>query len=149
MVVAICAGNAFCQNVSLSHVEKGQPHIPATPESFRLSIVQAGIENGLSAKRKIPLHRMGDEAALDTLKIIGTNQSLSQTTKDNIVAVLQEAFAKPQMIVNAADREPKLTMFLLQWLGSSADNLPAKDRVDQARQQIQDSLDQKKDTPQQ
>lgn len=148
LLVIATAGCAYCQT-ALSRPEQGPSHVAVTPESYRLALVEASFHEGLPVKRGLQLHRMGDEVASDLLKTIGANQSLSQAQRDTCLALLQEAFAKPELIKNKSDRDPKLTMFVLQWLSNSAEDPDVKDRITDVQQKIQDALSQSKDIPQQ
>jgi hypothetical protein len=146
--VIAAAGCAYSQ-ATLSHPQLGPPHVAVTPESYRLALVEASLNEGPPLKRGIQLHRMGDEVASDLLKTIGANQSLSQTQRNTSLALLQEAFAKPELIKNKSDRDPKLTMFVLQWLSNSDEDPDVKDRISGVQQKIQAALSQNKDIPQQ
>jgi hypothetical protein len=87
--------------------------------SNRVNFRQSGFDAGLMQTRT------PGRSADDNLKFLAKIQSLSQAQNDAILALLQVAFIKPEMIGRESDRDSRLTMLILQWLSNSTDSVLA------------------------
>jgi hypothetical protein len=112
----------------------GKPFIPAdnTPlsgEEWRLTLVEhlmsfpSPVTNGA-----IQLWGMGDEAAVDVLKLIAAKQ-LTPAEMHAVLDIVHMAFEKPDSIIESVNRKPRAAAFLLQYLGTSASDATVTDRL--------------------
>lgn len=118
-----------------------------SPENMRLQMVQTILREGSPALTvgTFHLHQMGDEAAVNIIKILGTRATVTPTEEEaaNALTIMQKAFEEPSLIVKANDRQARATLFLLQLLEStnSGSDGVLKERIDETRQRIRTSLE--------
>ena len=142
LLSALLAAVSVYGQVTLSHPtpEPAQSHRELTPESYRRAVIDAIMQEGTPIKRARLLHRMGDDAAVNVLRVIGEKQSLTPTQKETILAILETAFQRPESISNANDKEPRVTLFVLQWISASAENDALKRQATQTRQKVLEAV---------
>ncbi len=111
-------------------------------DEFRLMTLKHILESGSSPLTvgNAQLHRAGDQAAVDLIKIIGVRKPLNETETLTLIEMLRKAFERPAAILAGSDRTPKATLFLLQSLESTIDP-NVRQRIVEARQAILDSVD--------
>jgi len=72
-----------------------------------------GTSFGVSEKQN---ERLGDRAAIATLKLFDEADLTRPETIRKLLPVLRESFSYPQLISIAEDRRPAVTLFLLHYL---------------------------------
>jgi hypothetical protein len=82
------------------------------------------------------LHRLGDQAAVDIMKILG-GKSVSDAQIPTILDMLRKAYEAPKAILIAADRQPKASLFLLGALAGYAEDSSLKQRISEMKQDLQ------------
>jgi len=70
----------------------------------------------LDSFREKAFQRSGDSAAVAIAKVISDADLQSPTTMTRVLFVLRMAFSAPQIIEVCSDREPRVTMILLEHL---------------------------------
>jgi hypothetical protein len=78
---------------------------------------------------------MGDAAAVTVTKALG-ERKLTSSEADSVLIVLTSAFADPSMVQDVADREPKTTLLVLQYLNLSASDAQLKARIAETRSYV-------------
>jgi len=80
-------------------------------------IAAAMSSNGLSLSfTEKSLNRMGDGAAIALVRILGEKSLTQPTQVRDVLSIVRQAFTAPRIITREADRAPKATLFLLNWL---------------------------------
>jgi hypothetical protein len=102
------------------------------PSQAIANVIESGAYSGTTDKQ---LSRMGDAAAVDVAKIVAGRQ-LSSHEIDGILIVLQLSFSSPQLVSTTSDRQPRATLFVLQYLTLAATDSDVKIRIGQARESI-------------
>ena len=103
---------------------------PASPEEWRLKLVTrlmtlpSPLHNGA-----VQLHGMGDEAAVDVIKALASEPSLTVAEQQTVLDIVHMSFEQTASIVELVHRQPLATLFLLQYLGSVASDATTKQRV--------------------
>ena len=87
------------------------------------------------------LHRMGDEVAVNIMKVLGEGIPLSDTNELTIWDMIHTTFEFPEAIMVPFDRHPDATSFLLRWMDSSTQDQDLKERTAQTRQYVQAAAD--------
>jgi hypothetical protein len=87
------------------------------------------IENGIPNSRAgtVQLHRMGDQAALTVISIVGTERLIPKQIS-NVLDIIHVAF-ELYASIDLSSREPRATSVLLQLLGTETDNPDLKERI--------------------
>ncbi len=65
------------------------------------------------------LYGMGDEAAVDVLKVLSTKPSLTYEEMQATLDIVHMAFQHPESIIEPVNRKPRAALFLLQYLAST------------------------------
>jgi hypothetical protein len=105
---------------------------------FRVQTVRRWIRsNEPLPDRVAQLWRLGDEAAVNVMKIIATDGPLNETQESRALDIIHKAFEHPESIRVPNDLQPNATMFLLQYLDASAPNDDIKMRIAEVRQYAQ------------
>ena len=112
-LITCFAAIGICQQLPMdSHSLKLPSHKPdtnITPAAYRLALVQRIFELGNPSANAIQLHRMGDEAGLDLVKILGTT-SLSTAQVNTALQIVHLAFEKTSQLVDQANLQPTATL---------------------------------------
>jgi hypothetical protein len=87
----------------------------AIREVMQLLGEPTGYSTGISEKQ---LNRLGDELAIALLKIYSTDELARPANVRKYLPLIQGAFAFRSLIAIPEDREPRVTMFLLEFLQS-------------------------------
>jgi hypothetical protein len=83
---------------------------------------EQAVSNALSVKggslsfTEKAVNRLGDRAAIGLMRLFAAQPVASPDQVKGILLILRNAFSAPSIIVVDADREPKATLFLLQYL---------------------------------
>lgn len=109
-----------------------------TPEEFRLKEIAwyLSLSSPLQTGA-VQLHGMGDEAAIDVLKILGDKPSLSVGEQHTALDIVHRSFEQPASILNPAHRKPAATLFLLRFLGTTAQDATVKARIQEETKFVQ------------
>jgi hypothetical protein len=113
-------------------------HKAVTQDDVKLREIETIFRLGLPLKiGAIQLHRMGDEAAVFLIKMLGSMQSatgLTDTQKRTILVMLNTAFEHPNAINNRSNVAPNATSFLLNMLEETTQDDPElKTQISQLR----------------
>lgn len=151
IVVVAVSGTGFGQNVPVPGAPgiynggalkpSNQPHVFAGPEEFRLEIVRRLMLGPTSRPTtgSVQLHRMGDEAAVDIVKILGGGTSLSAAGALTVLDIVHTAFEHPLSIASPSDQHPNATLFLLHWMDTSTQDRELKGHIGEAIQCVQEA----------
>jgi hypothetical protein len=85
-----------------------------------------GASFGVSEKQN---ERLGDRAAIATLKLFDEADLTRPETIRKLLPVLRESFSYPQLISIAEDRRPAVTLFLLHYLERNAPDPALKKEI--------------------
>src|SRR6185437_3762595 len=93
-----------------------KPHVFSGPEEFHVVMVRRKMlqSNPNPTTGSPQLHRMGDEAAVNIMKVLGEGVPLSDTNEFTILDMIHTAFEFPEAIMVPFDRHPDATSFLLR-----------------------------------
>jgi chaperonin GroEL (HSP60 family) len=83
---------------------------------------------------------MGDEAAVNLLKILGTRTDFTETERATALEIIKRAFEEPPSIMIANDRMPHATLFLLKYLNGLTEDAGAKAQIAETRESVTKSL---------
>jgi hypothetical protein len=107
-------------------------------EEWRLGLVErlmslpSPVTNGV-----VQLHGMGDEAAVDILKLMASRQSFTAANANAALDLVHMAFEEPGSIINPVNQKPYATSFLLQYLGSTSGDAVVKERIASEKKFVQ------------
>jgi len=90
----------------------------------------------------IQLHRMGDEAAVILIKILGSTRPPAKWTdaqKRTVLEILGKAFEKPNQITTQSNLTPDTTNFLLNMMDEETDDADIKLQISQVRSTASDA----------
>lgn len=100
-------------------------------------VIQRMIDQGsLEGHDQKVLGTTGDSAAVILTKVLA-GKTLSSEQVDTALLVLNMAFADPQIVQNASDREPRTALFVLQAFDHLSLGSALRARVAQTREYIQ------------
>lgn len=116
IVSLVLSGFATCQTV-------------ASPARVIREIMESGHFDGHYAKI---IGTMGDAAAVEVTRALAGNL-LSPRMIDNVLVILDGAFADPSFVENPSDRQPRTAMFVLQAFEQSTDDPKLKQRIAASR----------------
>jgi hypothetical protein len=137
-LTSICAAVGQTPSIIDSFsVEPGGPPPKYTPEEFRLLTIKLLMERPSPLLvGNAQLHRLGDQAAVDIMKILG-GKSASDAQIPTILDMLRKAYEVPKAILIHADRQPKASLFLLGALEGHTEDWSLKQRISEMRQNLQ------------
>lgn len=120
-----------------------KPHVFSGPEEFHVAMVRRKMlqSNPNPTTGSPQLHRMGDEAAVNIMKVLGEGVPLSGTNELTILDMIHTAFEFPEAIMVPFDQHPDATFFLLRWMDSSTQDQDLKERIAQTKQYVQAAAD--------
>jgi hypothetical protein len=84
--------------------------------------------------RVATLNVLGDEAAVNVMKIVATRGPLNIAQEARVLDIVRKAFERPRSIDVANNLRPSATLFLLQYLEASAPNDDIKARIAEVKQ---------------
>ena len=118
-------------------LKPGGPHPKYSAVEFRLLTMKRLMERPSPLQvGNAQLHRLGDQAAVDIMKILG-GASVSDAQMPTILDMLHKAFEVPKAIILIADRQPKASLFLLGALEGYTQDWNLKQRISEMKQGIQ------------
>ncbi len=97
-----------------------QLQVPQSNDPYSLLNVRSAMDNLSKGvvfggdMKTIP--RLGDACSIAILKLVDRHDLTDPTTVVVILSMINNAFAHPDTISISSDREPKVTMFLLDYL---------------------------------
>lgn len=104
--------------------------IPQTGEQWRFNLVKhlmslpSPVKNGA-----VQLHGMGDEAAVDVLKILGTSPNLTAAQIESVLDIVHTAFEQQASIIDPVNTKPQAAAVLFQRLTSLTEDAAVKERI--------------------
>lgn len=102
-----------------------------TAAEFSLLTVEHILNSGSPLKLgAVQLHRMGDDLAVNLIKVIAKSGKLSRDQTSTALDMIEKAFERPQSILSAVDRSPRATVSLLRTMALSSDDSAAKERIE-------------------
>jgi hypothetical protein len=115
-------------------VQQNQPfptdNRPLTGEEWRLNLVErlmsfpSPVTNGA-----FQLYGMGDEAAVDVIKILSAKPSPSLDEIQATLDIVHMAFQHPESIIEPVNQKPRAALFLLQHLASTTSDGLLAERI--------------------
>jgi hypothetical protein len=104
LLLIVFPGASLCQTASQTE-----------PERAVRIILQQLAQGGYDGPAVGPVNRLGDAASVALTQIFG-GQKPSSKEIENILMVIRMAFAAPQIVEVELDRQPRSTLFVLQYL---------------------------------
>ena len=102
------------------------------------------IQNALSAPesfsvgwQEAAVNRMGDRAAVSILKLVEADQLAKPEVVNKVLMILQEAFARPEIVAAEEDRVPQVTRFVLRYLSQQFSSPPMRDSINKTSNYIE------------
>ena len=118
-------------------LKPGGPPVKYTAEEFRVLTLKRLMEHPSPLQvGDVQLHRLGDQAAVDIMKILG-GKSASEAQIPTILDMLRKAYELPKAILVAADRQPRASLFLLGALEGQTEDWSLKQRISEMKQSLQ------------
>jgi hypothetical protein len=105
-----------------------------SPEQVIRKIIYSGVLEGNDYR---VIGRMGDAAAVTVTRVVAGGK-LTISEMDGVLTVLGMAFGDPSMVQEAADRQPKTALFVLEYLDCSTSDPALKKRIADERKNVQD-----------
>jgi hypothetical protein len=146
ILLVLSSGIAYCQsgkaqttNPSLGLT--GPSAGPVTPEEYRLQTVKwlltlpSPLKNGM-----VQLHRMGDEASADLLRILASRPPLTDAEERTALDIIRISFEHPHSILKPENRQPNAVLTLLQQLDAGTQNFTLKLLIADTKQAIFNAL---------
>ena len=100
--------------------------------SVRNMLMHPGGYYGTDVKALSPL---GDASAVAVTKVLGGN-GVSPEQINQVLLILTLSFQAPQGIENVADRQPRTTLFLLNYLECSTSNPAVRAKITETREEL-------------
>jgi hypothetical protein len=110
------------------------------PDAYSLALVRMELQmrsggrrvlHGFSQKR---LARLGDGVSIGILKLLDDEVLSKPQTVRDFLPIIRDAFASPEFISIETDKTPRVTLFLLDFLGEKVTDA-------QTKQQIEETVD--------
>ena len=110
---------------------------PVTADDLKFEMIQNMIKtDGPLTVGFIQLHRMGDEAAVIVLKVLGSLPSpgkFSDAQKRKVLEIVNRAFEQPDSITNRSNVKPYATNLLLNLLKYDTEDVEIKTEISRLR----------------
>ena len=134
-------GLATAQTVVVQRQPFPTDNRPVTGEEWRLSLIERlmSLPSPVTSGA-VQLYGMGDEAAVDVLKILGTKSSLSNTELQAILDIVHTAFQHPESIMEPVNQKPRAVLLLLQHLASTTSDSLLTERITKEREFLQSAI---------
>jgi hypothetical protein len=105
---------------------------PLSGEEWRLQLVERLIASPDPVTNgAVHLWGMGDEAAVDVIKVLGAKPSMSSTEMQASLDIIHVAFEHPESIISPANRKPQAALFVMKHFASAIDDSVVKERIAQ------------------
>ena len=135
--VCLC-GATFAQMPIVGHAPGRAPNRHMTSEEFNIKVIEylltfhSPLQNG-----NVQVHRMGDRAAGYILTILKSRAPLNAAEQQTALDIVEKAYEKPAVIINAADRRSTVaTESLLQVISDSTQDFSIKLRIADIKQSV-------------
>jgi hypothetical protein len=103
---------------------------PLSGEEWRLKLAEHLLSFPSPVKHgAIQLRGMGDEAAVDLLKILEGKNSLTVSKSEAALDIIHMAFEQPDSIIDPANKTPQATTLLLQYISAKSSDSAVQQRV--------------------
>jgi hypothetical protein len=130
LAILLCSGAARAQQPHFGYKVPFQTDRPTSAEEWRLQLVKHLMQTPNEVTDSaVQLHRMGDEAAVDVLKVLGASSSPTTADLQTALDIIHTAFEKPIAILDPINEKPRAAIFLLQYLGSIAREPATNQRI--------------------
>jgi len=122
----------FCRSLIGACLLAGQQQVPdtctpATNDSYFIASVNSALQflknpekkpqNSIEAKKYInPLLRLGDGVSIAVLKIYDRNELIEPENAGSYLTAVRNAFSDQRTVSEKSDREPRITLFVLDYL---------------------------------
>ena len=114
-----------------------------TADDLKLGMIRNIIKHGSPLTYgSIQLHRMGDEAAVILIKVLGSTLPPAKWTdaqKRTVLEIVGKAFEKPNQITTPSNLTPNATNFLLNMLDEETEDGDIKLQISKARSRASDA----------
>jgi hypothetical protein len=114
-----------------------------TADDMKLGMIRNMLRHGSPiATGSIQLHRMGDEAAVILIKLLGSTRPPAKWTdaqRRTVLEILNKAFEKPNQITAQSNLTPDATNFLLNMLAEETDDADIELQISQVRSRASDA----------
>jgi len=87
--------------------------------------IASGAIDGITDKQ---LSRAGDASAVAITKVVAARR-LSDNEVGSVLAIIHLSFSRPSIVEDAADREPRTALFVLQYLDQSTSSTALKRQI--------------------
>jgi len=142
ILLVLSSGIAYCQTGKAPSLGLTGPWAgPVTPEEYRLQTVKwllelpSPLQNGM-----VQLHRMGDEASADLLKILAGRPPLANAEKQTALDIVRISFEHPHSILKPENHQPNAALTLLQQLNAGTQDFVLKLKIADTKQAIFNAL---------
>jgi hypothetical protein len=104
------------------------------PDPYSIELVRTALktqsEGILIAKVQTHLARMGDGVSIALLKILTEDDLTKPHSVESFLPIIREGFSQPQLITNATDRRPQVTLFLLVHIRSDVPDVRVQGAIE-------------------
>jgi hypothetical protein len=108
--------------------EEQDPYSIATVRfEIRMRSGEGGVRHSFSQRQLV---RLGDGISIALTKILDEQQMLDPETLGAILPMIREAFSQPELIVIKANRQPQITLLLLDHIRQKASEARVRDQID-------------------
>jgi hypothetical protein len=105
---------------------------PLSGEEWRLQLVERLMSLPSPVTNGAPqLYGMGDEAAVDVIKVLSTKPSLTPAEVQAGLDIIHMAFEHPESIISPVNRKPQAALFVMKHFASATDDSVVKERIAQ------------------
>ena len=108
----------------------------SNPEEAIQEAIETGIWDGHFQKIT---GTMGDSAAVTVTKVVA-GRNLTPSQIDSVLVILNSSFADPRFVGVVSDRQPRTTLFVLQYLDSLVKDPELKRRITKTRTYVREQF---------
>jgi len=107
------------------------------PDSYSISVVKkalkmrAGGQIFISSQTQKYISRLGDAVSIALLKILGEQELMNPESIESFLPIVRDSFDQPQMISIESDKQPKVTLFLLNHLKQDVPDVRVREDIQQ------------------
>jgi hypothetical protein len=132
VVVVLGFANANAQNSGPVSFRKAFPtdNRPLSGEEWRLKLIERLMSlPSPVTEGAVQLYGMGDEAAVDVLKVLSTKPAPTAGEIEAALDIVHMAFEHPESIISDVNQKPQAASFLLQYFDSRTNDGNVKQRI--------------------
>lgn len=106
-------------------------------DPYSINVVRNALTSRLGGQKVVHswsqkhLSRLGDGASVALLKILDQHDLIDPQTVRDFLPIIRDSFAEPGFIYLEADKSPKVTFFLLNYLGQNVSEVQAQHAIQQ------------------